>query len=143
MPSSNMLVLDANILIRAVLGKKVRELLFKYCDEVDFFTPDVCMHDAKKYLPILFDKRSIPYEPAMNVLMQIETLLNFVNYDIYQERENDAKKRIKTRDLNDWPIIATSLVLGAPVWTEDQDFFGTGVPVWTTNRIHIFLEELA
>jgi hypothetical protein len=54
MSSSNILVLDANILIRAILGKKVREILFKHCDEVEFFTPDTCMSDAKKYLPILF-----------------------------------------------------------------------------------------
>jgi hypothetical protein len=26
------------------------------------------------------------------------------------------------------------------VWTEDTDFFGTGIAVWTTNRIEIFLK---
>jgi predicted nucleic acid-binding protein len=143
MPSSNILVLDANILIRAVLGKKVRELLFKHCDEVEFFTPDVCMDDAKKYLPILFKKRSLPYEPAVEVLFHLESLLNVVGCDIYHEREEDAKKRIKSRDLNDWPIIATALTLNCPVRTEDQDFFGTGISVWTTNRIHIFFEDLS
>jgi predicted nucleic acid-binding protein len=66
-----------------------------------------------------------------------------VGCDIYHEREEDAKKRIKSRDLNDWPIIATALTLNCPVWTEDQDFFGTGISVWTTNRIHIFFEDLS
>ncbi|MGH9737643.1 MAG: PIN domain-containing protein [Candidatus Acidiferrales bacterium] len=27
------------------------------------------------------------------------------------------------------------------VWSEDADFFGTGIAVWTTNRIEIFLKE--
>jgi hypothetical protein len=27
------------------------------------------------------------------------------------------------------------LVIECPVWTEDRDFFGTGVPTWTTDRI--------
>lgn len=141
MPSSNIIVLDANILIRAVLGKKVRELLFKHCDEVEFFTPDVCIDDAKKYLPMIFEKRSFPFEPVMDVLLHMEAMLNIVEYGIYQDRKEDAKRRIKSRDLNDWPIIATALTLNCPVWTEDQDFFGTGISVWTTNRIHIFFED--
>jgi hypothetical protein len=29
------------------------------------------------------------------------------------------------------------------VWTEDEDFFGTGIAVWTTNRIEIFLKAQA
>ena len=52
--SSSMLVLDANILIRAVLGNRVRTLLTTYAGVVDFFTPDVCMADAQKYLPPAF-----------------------------------------------------------------------------------------
>lgn len=46
MPSSSVLVLDANILIRAVLGNKVKQILITYNDVVDFFTPDICIADA-------------------------------------------------------------------------------------------------
>lgn len=35
------LVLDANILLRAVFGRRVREILEKYEDEARFYTPDV------------------------------------------------------------------------------------------------------
>lgn len=35
-----MLVLDANILIRAVLGSRVLALLCKYVENVDFLAPD-------------------------------------------------------------------------------------------------------
>jgi hypothetical protein len=45
------LVLDANILLRAVLGQRVRELLETYEDEVGFYSPDVCFEDARKYIP--------------------------------------------------------------------------------------------
>lgn len=30
--------------------------------------------------------------------------------------------------------------LDCPIWTEDKDFFGSGFPTWTTNKIHIFFE---
>jgi hypothetical protein len=39
--------------------------------------------------------------------------------------------------------LATALGLACAVWTEDTDFFGTGVGVWTTNRIEISLEGQA
>jgi predicted nucleic acid-binding protein len=42
---------------------------------------------------------------------------------------------------NDWPVLATALGLGCDIWTEDPDFFGTGIAVWTTNRIEIFLKS--
>jgi hypothetical protein len=65
--SSRILVLDANILIRAVLGNKVRDLLIKHSGVVDFITPDICMADAQKYIPILFEKRALPIEPALTI----------------------------------------------------------------------------
>ncbi len=46
------LVLDANILIRAVLGRRVRPLLETYEDSTDFYAPDVCIEDARKYIPL-------------------------------------------------------------------------------------------
>ncbi len=47
------IVLDANILIRAVLGKRVRELILTHAKTTQFFAPDVAYADAKKYLPAL------------------------------------------------------------------------------------------
>jgi len=41
------------------------------------------------------------------------------------------------------PIVATALTLNCPIWTEDQDFFRTGIPTWTTDRIHIYFETAA
>jgi hypothetical protein len=32
-------------------------------------------------------------------------------------------------------------MLGCPIWTEDNDFFGAGVPTWTTDRVELFLAE--
>jgi predicted nucleic acid-binding protein len=53
-----MIVLDANILIRAVLGRRVRHLLETYAAQgVRFFAPEIAFDDAEKYLPILLKKR--------------------------------------------------------------------------------------
>jgi hypothetical protein len=40
-------VVDANILIRAVLGQKVRQILEQFEDVSLFHTPDVCLADGQ------------------------------------------------------------------------------------------------
>jgi predicted nucleic acid-binding protein len=58
-----MIVLDANILIRAVLGRRVRQLIDTYAGQgVRFFAPDTAFEDAKKYLPLLLKKRGKPHD---------------------------------------------------------------------------------
>ena len=39
------LVLDANILIRAILGRKVKDIIFTFNEKVTFLVPDVCLED--------------------------------------------------------------------------------------------------
>jgi PIN domain len=56
--SDKAIVLDANILIRAVLGKRVRELILEHAATVNFFAPELAYADARKYLPALLEKRS-------------------------------------------------------------------------------------
>jgi hypothetical protein len=31
------------------------------------------------------------------------------------------------------------LALSCAIWTEDTDFFGTGIAIWTSDHIEIFL----
>jgi len=58
-----MIVLDANILIRAVLGRRVREPIDTYpAQGVRFFSPDVAFADAERYLPPLLKKRGKPHD---------------------------------------------------------------------------------
>ena len=56
-----MIVLDANILIRAVLGRQILWLLETYGGRgIRFFAPDVAFADAEEYLPSLLIKRGKP-----------------------------------------------------------------------------------
>ena len=137
--SSAAIVLDANILIRAVLGKRVRELIQAHATTFKFFAPDVAYADARKYLPALLTKRGVDPIPAMLVLDTLERIVHPVDMDVYGGLQQQALLRIEMRDADDWPVLACAMVLGCPVWTEDADFFGTGVATWTTDRIALFL----
>jgi predicted nucleic acid-binding protein len=137
-----MIVVDANILIRAVLGRRVRHLLETYTARgVRFFAPDVAFADARKYLPAILRKRGKPDEAVPASIEYLQSIVECVEPDLYAIYEKDARHRLSGRDEQDWPILATALGLACAVWTEDKDFFGTGVALWTTSHIEIFLER--
>lgn len=133
------LVLDANILIRLVLGTQVRDLVLAHLGQVEFHAPVECFDDARRYLPDLLERRGIDSAPALEVLDGFEGLIHPLAESTYLAAREDALARIATRDERDWPILAAALTLDLPIWTEDQDFFGTGVPTWTTDRVRLYL----
>ena len=133
-------VIDANIIVRSVLGVKVSKIMLDYEQNSHFVTPDICLEDAKKYLPQLAVKRSISIEVIEQGLNDIEQVLEVIPIDFYALHESEARLRIKSRDENDWPIVATALLFNCPIWTEDQDFFGSGIATWTSNTIHLYLQ---
>jgi predicted nucleic acid-binding protein len=137
-----MIVLDANILIRAVLGRRVRQFLEEYASRgIRFYAPDVAYADAEKYLPPLLIQRGKSAADVPATLHYLQSLVVSVDAESYGVSEADARERLPGRDEDDWPVLATALALSCAVWTEDTDFFGTGVAVWTSNRIEIFLRR--
>jgi len=113
------LVLDANILIRAVMGRRVRFLLETFEDTTDFYAPEV----------------------GSSVLERIRLLVTPVDHVHYQDWEQLARERVAVRDADDWPVAAVALLLDVPIWTEDQDFFGSGIATWTTDRVEVYLKN--
>ena len=141
MSAHKSLVLDANILIRAVLGVRVPALLSQMAEHVRFFTPDVCVTDAYTYLPPILEKRGIAPHISRTGLDAIIRMIGVLESEAYAGYEHRARNRMRHRDPNDWPIVACALLLECPIWTEDADFFGSGVAVWTTDRVALYLEE--
>jgi predicted nucleic acid-binding protein len=137
-----MIVLDANILIRAILGRRVRELLETYAGQgIRFYAPAVAYADAAKYLPALLTKRAKSDVDLPATLEYLQSLVEPIYEDIYGIFEQEARRRLRGRDEEDWPILAAALAISCAIWTEDTDFFGTGIAVWTSDRVEIFLKE--
>ena len=138
--SDKTIVVDANILIRAVLGKRVREIIVANALKVKFFAPDVAYSDARKYLPPVMQKRGLEPAPALTALGNLETFIRPVELGVYAGHKQLALRRIAIRDADDWPVLACAIAMACPVWTEDADFFGSGVATWTTNRVELFFD---
>jgi predicted nucleic acid-binding protein len=136
------LVIDANILIRAVLGSRVRGLIEHYCNSVAFYIAEANVDEAEFYLSTeLAAKRGLSEEVWRQVFEGVLNAVQIIADDVLIEVETEAKARIASRDVNDWPAVAAALLLDCPVWTEDKDFLGAGVATWTTATVEIYLAD--
>jgi predicted nucleic acid-binding protein len=134
-------VLDANILIRAVLGKRARQLIQQYAASIDFIAPESAFMEAEEHIPALCAKLGLDLDAVRAVYTGVSKLVQELPVAAYQEQEAQARARIERRDADDWPVIACALLLECPIWTEDNDFFGAGVGTWTSDRVELYLAE--
>ncbi len=133
------IVLDANILIRAILGVKVGAQLVRYAETVDFCAPSIAFEEAAAHLPTILVKRGIALEDLAHGLDAVRLLVEEIPGDVTAPLRLKALARIGRRDEDDWPIVAAALALSCPIWTEDKDFFGAGVATWTSDLVELYL----
>jgi predicted nucleic acid-binding protein len=131
---------DANALVAEGLCDRGRQLI-SHQDLNLYVTPPTwseTVHEIGRRLDalvrhgqVLQSRRDLALAEAMARLSEKVTV---VTEDEYGGHEAKARDRIP-RDPNDWPTVALALSLGCGIWTNDQDFFGCGVPVWTTETL--------
>lgn len=83
------------------------------------------------------DEQSALYAAALGTL---ETCLHIIPVEAYAPFESTARARIPA-DPNDWPSAALALALDTGIWTEDRDFFGSGLATWQTPVLQHYLAE--
>ncbi len=133
------IVVDANILIRAIFGVRVRNLIEKYCAETAFYAAEANVDEALHYVPLLAGKRGIDEAVWKEALDTFTTMIQIVPQDELVAVKSEALARIVRRDPDDWAAVAAALLLDCPIWTEDSDFFGAGIATWTTETVSIYL----
>ena len=79
----------------------------------------------------------------MTFFDSLANVVRTVEFEVYSGFEVIARERLARRDEDDWPILAAALALRCPIWTEDTDFFGCGVATWTSDRVEMYLSEVA
>ncbi len=134
-----MLVLDANILVRAVLGSKVLSLLRKYAMRAGFLAPSIAFEEAREHLPEILTARGIAVAPALDLLDRLAGFVQIVAPETYVPYERISRARLRRRDEDDWAVLAVALAFDCAIWTEDTDFFGCGVATWTSDRVELYL----
>ena len=133
------LVLDANILIRGCLGVRVRTLIAEYADRVDFFVAEANVAEAAGYIADLARDKNLDEAVCTEALLSLMRVVQIIEETVLESAREEALARI--RDADDWPALALGLQLECAIWTEDQDFFGTGVATWTSGTVERFLNS--
>jgi len=119
------------------------QLLETYEDVAGFYSSDVCFAEAEKYIPDVAKRRGLNSALVRSILQDVAGIIQPVDKSLYESHDKLARERIQRRDPRDWPVVAVALMPGLPVWTEDQDFFGSGIPTWTTDRVELYLRGSA
>jgi predicted nucleic acid-binding protein len=137
------LVVDASVLVAEALRESGRKRLGS--SSLELYLAEHAYREAKhelsKRFTLFVERVKLSEETAkylwQRVLESLELPL-IVPESGYEHLETLAKECI--RDVNDWPTLALALILGCGIWTQDYDFFGTGVATWSTENIDKFVK---
>jgi predicted nucleic acid-binding protein len=140
------LVVDTSVLVGELLRSSGRERLAD--ERLELFLPERMWGEARVELPRrigLFVRRRgldplIGDQLIRSAFDAVEANLTVLDQAIYWPLEDEAIAR-SLRDPTDWPVVACALVLNAGIWTNNNDFLGTGIPTWTTDTIASWLER--
>lgn len=128
-----MIVLDANILVSAVLGQQTRRVLARAADGgVALGVPEPQLVEAAR---VLVDKIGLSPEETAEALDAVTSSVRPLALEFYTGQESAARARLHARGQPDWPVLAAALAADGGVWSHDRDFFGVGVPVWSTPNM--------
>lgn len=140
------LVVDTSVLVGELLRGSGRERLGD--DRLELFLPEQMWDEARVTLPrrVAAFIRRWQLAPAVGeglshlCLDAVEANVVVLDEAIYSALEGEARAR-SLRDPADWPVVATALALSADIWTNDNDFLGTGVGTWTTETLQAWLDR--
>ena len=112
------IIVDANIILSALLGGGARFVLFSR--RFEFVTTEFTLDEVKRYLPLVETKSGVP----VGELQKMISLLPIIVYPKthYRRALTRAKKAITHIDPHDADSLALYFIEHAYLWSEDRDF---------------------
>jgi predicted nucleic acid-binding protein len=140
------LVVDTSVLVGELLRRAGRNRLGD--DRLELFLPEQTWAETQVELPrrvAAFVRRGgLEAEVGKKIVRlcfeAVDANVVILDEAVYSALEDEARAR-SLRDPTDWPVVATALALSAAIWTNDNDFLGTGVATWTTETLQVWLDR--
>ena len=140
------LVVDTSVLVGELLRRAGRDRLGDA--RLELFLPEQMWSELQvelqRRIAAFVRRRSlradVGEELARLCLAAVDANVVVLDEAIYSAIEDEARAR-SLRDPNDWPVVAAALALSADIWTNDNDFLGTGVATWTTETLQASLDR--
>lgn len=118
------IVVDANIILSALLGGKPGSILFD--PRFHFVTTKFTIKEVEKYIPRLAKKLNLPKEEFGGLLDLLPIFLYSKKY--YTDKMQRAFDMIGEVDKKDADILALALKFNTYLWSQDRDFEKAGYP---------------
>ena len=66
---------------------------------------------------------------------RIVGFFELIDVTAFEHMQPHAEARLGQGGKSDWPTLAAAMTFEAAIWSDDRDFFGVGVPVWSTRNV--------
>jgi predicted nucleic acid-binding protein len=134
---SPILVVDANIVVSAVMGTRSGQAIAKVAAQHELTTSETTVDEIQAVIRRLLSQRPEAVELAKAYLAQIairpiegaETLIKEAALVL---RDAVASRSGSTSDAH---LLALAWALDADLWSHDRDFAGTGWPSWSSANL--------
>jgi predicted nucleic acid-binding protein len=120
------------VLLSAVLGGRARLILTSPQIE-EILTVATVITEVEEYAGLLAKKKRLAEDL---VLLAVAALpVTIADREEYAAALPEAMKRIGPRDPDDADLLALALTRKIPIWSNDEDFAGTGARRLTTQAL--------
>ena len=144
----NPLVLDASTAVAESLRQ--RGIVLFEDERLELYMSEEAwsetQHELRKRITIISARRGFSPDEEDALLTSTTATLSacfeVIPREAYTSFQEAALRRIP-QDPNDWHCVALALAINAGVWTEDRDFFGSGLATWRTPILRHVLETEA
>ena len=123
---------DANALLSAVIGGRAR-LVLDHPEINEVVTTEATFAEVREYALQLGRKKKLA--PDMILLTVAALPVSIISPEVYEGAMVEARRLIGWRDPGDVEILAMTLHLKIPLWSNDNDFEGCGIERFTTAEI--------
>ena len=123
------MIVDANVLSSAILGRSLPLLLELRLRGIDLLMPQ---HQFAESRAVTARKAGWGEEQFEQFALSVIEVLPMQDY---ARLEHAARSRLDASGQSDWPVLAAAMEFSDAIWSNDRDFFGVGVAIWTTANI--------
>jgi predicted nucleic acid-binding protein len=131
-------MIDTNILVRCSAGKAMLRVLELHDLGVTLAATE---HNVDELFNTLVNKFGHDFESANIEVRRVLAPIEIIGAEEYEHLRGKADQRLRIGGKSDWPALAAAMALEGEIWSEDVDFFGVGVPVWSSANVHLVEAE--
>lgn len=136
------LVADTNVLLSAVIGGQSSRA-FAHPDLPSVFGASAVRQEILEWLPKVAERRGLDLGLRLGLLQLLP--IKWIETRGYLRHESEARERMRSRDIDDWPSIALALTVAesreVAIWTNDGDFQVSGLKTITTAQLLATLDR--